>query len=635
MQDVMQDVMNYPANRISDRSAGTALTFSVELIAYLVIFGFALALRLAELDAVPLGVDEAQRALAAWRVAMPGVVGAPIVPDSPLIFAIQTISFMLMGGSEQSARLVIALAGALLVIAPALFRAQFGPSRALLFSFVLLFSPVLLVASRTSSPVIVSLALGTVLLWAFSRYQRRRARGDAILVTALAAALMLLAGPDGPVLALILALAWVTAHRLTAREDPYAFDEPPTQFETGSPQQRESLLTTWPWLLALPVAALVVVVVATLFMLYPPGLSAVGALIVGTLSAVGVSAPTAFHPVLAALFYEPFVIAAGLIAYVLMARRGSLVFVDRFLLGWAAFGALAGLFFTESPAYASWITVPMAGLAARLGLLMISHDQKTTDWPVPYWARYVVALAAAAIFAVLTMGLQQLARNLLFSLDGTLTSAPIDLTSAILVFVTTLFAIVTYFMAVSVWDRRTALQGIGIGVLVLGLLTSLGAGWNVAVVRAASPTEFWRTRATSMDMMLLRDTLFELARRETRGFPSLPIAVLAPQDGVIAWVVRDFTGVRFITEPSAAYGEGVVLFDAPILPELGGSYVGQDFAIERSWSLSALRPIDLFAWWTQGRVRADAKAEIRADMAYLWLRQDIYDGVQPDINPRG
>ena len=631
----MQDVMDYPAERISERSARAALTLSVELIAYLVIFGLALVLRLAELDTVPLGADEARRALAAWRVAMPGVVGMPIVPDSPLIFAVQTISFALMGGSEQSARLVIALTGALLVIAPALFRAQLGPSRALLFSFVLLFSPVLLLASRASSPVIGSLAIAALLLWALTRYQRRRARGDAILATVLAAALILLAEPGGPVLALILALAWAAAHWLTARADRYALDEPPTQFETNGSQPREPLLTTWPWLSALPIAALVVVVVATLFMLYPSGLSAVGTLIVGTLSAVGASASAAFHPVLAALFYEPFVIAAGFIAYALMVRRGGLIFIDRFLLAWATLGALAGLFFTKSPAYALWITVPMAGLAARLGLLMIGQDQKTTDWPVPYWARYVMALAAAAIFTVLTMGLQQLARNLLFSPDGTLTGAPIDVTSAILVLVTALFAVVTYFMAVSVWDRRTALQGIGIGVLALGLLTSLGAGWNVAVVRAASPTEFWRTRATSMDTMLLRDTLFELARRETRGFPSLPIAVLAPQDSVIAWVVRDFTGVRFISEPSAAYGEGVVLFNAPILPELGGSYVGQDFAVERSWSLSALRPIDLFAWWTQGRIRAGANAEMRADMAYLWLRQDIYEGVQPSVDQRG
>lgn len=628
-------VMDYPAKRIGDRAAGAAFTLSVELIAYLIIFGLALVLRLAELDAVPLGADEARRALAAWRVAMPGVVGMPIVPDSPLIFAVQTISFALMGGSEQSARLVIALAGALLVIAPALFRAQLGPGRALLFSFALLFSPALLLASRTSSPVVGSLAIAALLLWAFIRYRQRRTLGGAVLVTVLAAALILLAEPGGPVLALILALAWVSAHRLTAREDRYAFDGASAQPETDEPRPRASLLTAWPWLQTLPVAALVVVVVATLFMLYPPGLSAVGTLIVGVLSAVGASAPAAFHPVLAALFYEPFAIAAGLIAYALMARRGSLRFVDRFLLGWAVFGALAGLFFTESPAYALWITVPMAGLAARLALLIISQDQKTTDWPVPYWARYVVALAAAAIFAVLTMGLQQLARNLLFSPDGTLTSAPIDVTSAILVFVTALFAVVTYFMAVSIWDRRTAWQGIGIGVLALGLLTSLGAGWNVAVVRADSPTEFWRTRATSMDTMLLRDTLFELARRETRGFPSFPIAVLAPQDSVIAWVVRDFTGVRFITEPSAAYGEGVVLFDAPILPELGGSYVGQDFAVERSWSLSALQPIDLFAWWTQGRIRASANAEIRADMAYLWLRQDVYEGSQSDANQRG
>jgi hypothetical protein len=59
-------------------------------------------------------------------------------------------------------------------------------------------------------------------------------------------------------------------------------------------------------------------------------------------------------------------------------------------------------------------------------------------------------------------------------------------------------------------------------------------------------------------------------------------------------------------------------------PELGGDYVGQSFTLRRHWSTTQLNPIDVWAWWSQRKIREE---QIQQDIAILWLRQDIYNGI--------
>ena len=115
----MQAVTQSPSSS-ETRPAGLAVSY--ELIAVVMLALLSLALRVAELDNVPLTNYEASQALAAWRVLHPHLPGSTIVPDSPLLFLLHSIVLSISGGAEAAVRSFTALAGVGLVLSPLLFR---------------------------------------------------------------------------------------------------------------------------------------------------------------------------------------------------------------------------------------------------------------------------------------------------------------------------------------------------------------------------------------------------------------------------------------------------------------------------------------------------------------------------------
>jgi len=148
------------------------LVIRVEWVAYLALFVLALVLRFAELDSVPLTPDETPQALAAWRALAEGNA-APAQAASPLLFALQTLAFTILGTNEGAARVFTALAGTALVFAPLLVRGLLGRVRTFLLVALLAASPGLLLAARTSSPVIWALLFSVFALAAVWRFQSR------------------------------------------------------------------------------------------------------------------------------------------------------------------------------------------------------------------------------------------------------------------------------------------------------------------------------------------------------------------------------------------------------------------------------------------------------------------------------
>ena len=136
----------------------------------------------------------------------------------------------------------------------------------------------------------------------------------------------------------------------------------------------------------------------------------------------------------------------------------------------------------------------------------------------------------------------------------------------------------------------------------------------------------------------MRETLFELADRDTAGFPLLEFYVVADRsgvvrdDGLVAWLTRDFPNARFVNTVEEAAGEQIVLMaqDEDLAASLGGAYVGQRFVLRRNWSVAQLEILDLPAWWSQGRLRA---GKVQEQALVLWLRQDVYDGIPLEERP--
>ncbi len=588
------------------------VTVSAEFMVYLAILILALIARLPELDTLPLLPVETHNALAALRAVTPNASGSPLMPTSAILFVLQSLSFGMLGGTEFAARLATVLGGVALVMTPLLFRPIIGRTRALLLSLLLLLSPVLLATSRASSPDVWTLLFAVCGLWALWRGQH------VTLAAVLLAALAFTTGISGLPLALILLIAGRIA--LVFRPRTALIEED----EEAAPESSFPVNALWR---AVPVAALIVLAVSTGFMLYPLGLNAIGQGIGSALQAIIKPQGMAGYGTLAALYYEPVLFGFAVVS--LAIRRNHLSVVDVFLAAWVGLGIVASLIIADgSPDHALWIIVPLAALSTHLLVWIFSPDDSLSYYAAPAWARGVVAVGTIAILAIFTVSFQSVARALLQAPDGLLNNASLPPDNMILLLVASMFLVIGYFLFASLWGARTSWQGVLLGFAVFGLLTSFGSGWSFSVPQASNPVEFWHMETSNPDVPKLRQTLHDVSLRLSGGLPAMPVTVLAPEDGVVAWVLRDYHETKFITDVKDATGDGVVLLPASIQsPQLGSAYVGEKFTMTRSWDLSTMSLIDLPAWWTQRQARTPWTS---SDDYVLWLRQDVYEGIAPN-----
>lgn len=614
------------------------LAITLEGAVYALLVTIVLLMHVLRLGIVPLTVPEVPRALAAWQASQP-TVEQEILPDSALLQRAHMLSFTIFGTSEAASRAPTALIGFLLVFTPLLFRDLFGRGRTLIMVLLLACSPVLLASSRLDSPVIWGAFFAVLTLWAVYRRVVTGRAAFAVLATVLLVTTAFLTGPTGYVLALTLLVALLLGERI-ARERDEDNTIPPLNHYTHN----------WAWLPGLGIAALVVVLVATGFMLHPGGLNAlaqsVGAGLAGWWQPVVEDAPL-FFGLFASFFYEAvFWLFAGLGAYWLLSRD-DLAFVDAFFAAWFLVAALALVFYRGTTAsHALWLTLPMAGLASYAVQRILEDTDDGFIWyaeedsynsvfgmSVPLWARWVTAGAAALLFSLVLMHLGWFARELL---TANFTMAPnIILESLGLPLLSSGFVVamlvVWVFAFASFFGMPETLRGGAVGLLVVGLLTSLGTGWQVTVSRADDPTELWHPRAYGEEAFILRETLLELAERETEGFPQLEVAVVVDgenihEHGIIAWALRDFENVTYVPDATSAQQQPVVL--TPVTrepPELGGNYVGQSLVIARDWDMGDLLPQGVPAWYFQRRTRTEPQP---VQEIVLWVRQDVYDGVR-------
>jgi hypothetical protein len=359
-------------------------------------------------------------------------------------------------------------------------------------------------------------------------------------------------------------------------------------------------------------------------MLYPAGLSAVGEGIGSAVRAVIQPSTAGGYAAEIALFYEP--VLWLLAAASLLVRRDRLTTLDVFLASWVLVGVIVSLFFGDGlPDHALWLTVPLVGLAANALLMALVPDDRLGFIPPPSGARWVVAASLIGVLCVFTLSFQALARSMVQAPQPALTMIQPPADSVVLVLVSLLFMVIGYFLFASLWGSRTSWQGIALGLAIFGSLTSLGAGWHAAVAAADNPVLFWHTQAISGTTPMLRATLYEISDRTTGGWPNVTVAVMAPQDGVLAWLLRDFEHTRFINNPGDASDAEVILLPKSVdQPQFSTAYLGQKFIISRTWDASTVTPVDFPGWWTQGDTRSVPGI---VDEYVLWLRQDVYEGL--------
>jgi predicted membrane-bound mannosyltransferase len=614
--NVTQVIEQQPEVGVTSRS----LVIRREALAYLALALLALVLRLAQLDVVPLSSGEARQALAAWRTVFSEAAGSPIVPESPLLYMLHGLSFSVLGPSEFSARALTVLAGIALMFSPLLFRAMFGQTRTFVFCLLLFFSPAMLATSRMDSPVVWTLLAAVLSLWGWWRYSQQRQTYHALLATVCLTAMIFLTEPAGVYFSLALGLAGLFAIRF----------RPDGSKQNGASEASDAASSAaFPWRNAFLMALLAVFLVSTWFMFNPAGLSAVGELLAAGLRGLTTPRPfvPTFFPLLTVLFYEPLIFIVGVVAALRLFRSDEAVsVVDRFLLGWLIFGLVLALVYAAAgPEHALWIILPLIGLASRSVTGLITAESRRY---APDWVRWAVALVTAGLMAILAVHGQSLARSMMGSPDSLFQLVSVNAYNVVWLIIVVLFALIGYFYVSSEWDEGTALRGGVLGLLAFMLVTGLGSGWHIAVANADDPVEFWNRNPTGSATLELRHTLMELADRQTGGFPEMAVTVLASDDSVLAWLLRDFPNTTFITDVAAARGQEIVLLPTALdKPDLGGGYVGQKFVISRNWNLSGVGLPNFPAWWLQRRTLTGA---LPTEEMTLWLRQDVYNGTQAD-----
>lgn len=596
-----------------------------EWIIWVGLAGLALLLFASELHLIPMGADEARNALTAWRFVDSAAPGARSIPASPLLFVAQTTTFALFGGGESMARIATALAGVALVLTPVLLRTSLGTARALLLSALLACSPLVIITARSSTPMIWAALLALLTLWAGGRYWETRRLGWGIAALTFLVLLALTTSSGGTLLAITL-LAAASIIWLSANEE----DEPEDAEDTVSWGHPGQILRTFPWGMALGTAALITVVISTLFLTYPQGLSAVGEVLLKVISGISgrASDTPAFYPMLISLFYEPWLWILGIAVAAWLSRGDNPApsFLDRFAMLWLALNSALALLYRGAAAEdALWLTLPLALLVSRFALVIFAEDDSA-----PGWARWLIGALAFGLLAMGTLAFQGAARSIgRVDFQNPAFIQQIDPLGIVILVIVLAFTIVGYFLVRSFWESDRVPQRAGaIALIAFALFTGIGAGWRTAVTEVDNPVDFWQRTAPSRELLLLRQTLMELAERSTRGYPEMPITVISAGNPLIEWVVRDFSAARFVTDYAQASNTPVLLAlatsDFDRSPPLTGSYVGQDFTISRAWSLDNLRLQDVPQWWAQHRVLNGFAAV--PTQANLWVRTDIYAG---------
>ncbi|MGI6207241.1 MAG: glycosyltransferase family 39 protein [Anaerolineae bacterium] len=116
--------------------------FTIEAAAYAAVCLLALGLRLPALGTAPLSPDEAQQALAAYRLAQGDPTGAQqLGAVAPALVALQALVFSLFGNNDALARLPVVLATALSPLALWMLRPVLGRPQSLLAALLLALSP--------------------------------------------------------------------------------------------------------------------------------------------------------------------------------------------------------------------------------------------------------------------------------------------------------------------------------------------------------------------------------------------------------------------------------------------------------------------------------------------------------------
>jgi uncharacterized protein (TIGR03663 family) len=570
---------------------------TVEAALYFIIALIAVGLRLYNLDGRPMQASEAAQALAAWRSAQGLLQGAALGQHSPILFTSNMFLFALFGANDFLARLVPALSGALLVIAPYFLRQRLGRMGALVASFLLALSPSVLFFSRYLGGEIVVVACALAITYGLFDYLEQRQPKHLYLV-AVALGLALSAGTGTYTFVFVVVtfgLVLALVSRFSAPSEYWQRFSAAWQAARGE----KDLLRDCAALLVL-----IFVLVCTGLLLHLSGLQDGIDLLTDWLSAFQPRAgghPWYYHPQLL-IVYEPLILVFGLAAVVYLLKKRDLF--SLFLAYWTMVVFLIYLVAGgRGPGDVLLIVLPLALLAGEfIGRLLDDLVGRVSWMPEGLF----VAVACAI---VVHLGLQ-LGAHVAFGRRDYLWLA-----------LAAGFVLIGLFVLcwISFGREPTLRAGALVLLLVLTILT-VGTSCYLNYRRDSDPREIMVASPTSRDLFDLVQTVEMVSSRETGDPRTIAVTVHQGAGPALAWYLRDFGDVQFVDQLGPLINTPVVIAPAEEQePTLGADYSGQDSALTSSWKLQSLSGSDLLEWLFYRR----APTPVQTDNLVLWVKQEL------------
>jgi uncharacterized protein (TIGR03663 family) len=599
-----------PESQSSPSASGVSfpwLTIEVSLWALIVIA--ALGLRLLQLDHAPLNSSEARDALEALGFAR-GEGGPATAGYSPVVFGSQWLVFLFFGANEFTARLLPALAGAALVLTPALLRPQLGRFGALAAGTLLCLSPTAVVLSRTASGDIL-VAVGALVsvagLWRYlwslpvpgtpssapgSVFALLSAGGVALMLTSSSLAYSALVG----LISALLVLAIVdTESRHLLREGWVA-------------------LRATPHLAAYSLATLLggVVLLSTAFGWHIEGFAAAANLLPQWLGEFirWPNSLSASYPGLILVLYEPLILMTGLAGTALAVVRGSPF--ARFVALWSVVALLLTLVRPgRGPGDVLLTLVPLACLSGLAFQALGDGLRRHGRWH----SEGIYLLVTLPLWLYLLFNLATYTRRpgQYFHID--LLFANLSLPTFLGLGVVALVLVSVLVLALAAMQGPDpALRALGLSATAALLMFTVAAAWGVSQNRSADASELLVVEPTAADIRLLSETLSRVARERKGDAHTIDLTILV-DDPALEWALRDFREAR-IAEPGSlpVMTSAVVGAQALGTPLLGGDYIGQSFPLRRR-----LTPENLGCRWNPIQLGLEQARQLDCTALVNWL----------------
>jgi len=551
---------------------------------YAAILLVAAGLRFALLGSNPLDDQQAHLALQALSISKGELVN---LSGQPGYIALTSVLFDLFKASGFWSLFWPALFGTCAVLLPLLYRKWLSQPTALILAGLIALDPILIGASRTAGGTMMAIVAA---LAAFGFWLNKKPVLSGILLG------ISLIGGSGFWTALLIfpGLVLFFGRKILDVDNDQV---------TGLAHRR-------PIFTVLSMAAITALLLSTIFLSIPNGISAIGASLVEYFSGLGgIDDPQIGGNSLAWLIIELPLFVLGIWGFI-----DGIIKKEKYPILMGVWWGVALILALLDPGIAGshfvWVTLPMVIFAA---LKLSDHIRLPIVENRLIFVVELILVLALIIFSLLNF--LNLVNNAYLTPEETRnriigTFLPIILLAAM----TVLFA--------WGWSYTSTRNGFVAGMVVLLLTGMLSNAWKSAGLGSRPQFEAFFNRGLPVGVNSLLTTLEEISLSNTGYAERIDIQVIGSEQPALVWALRNYNELRISSVSDPNQAPSLVLTDVETKIDLPASYRGQKILWTVSPDYQAMKAID-WVRWSIFRTAPASKTEL-----ILWARNDLFPGAQ-------